>query len=208
MKVLVVTAHPDDLEISCAGTLRRFQEQGAEIVSVVTVKPSAEVNPARSLTIVNNELMASYNLSGFELRVLDTDLHPNGRPDLKINNVTMTSLAKLLEPCDIAIIPHPEDFHLDHVNTYHLAWPLVRKLAKEVWLMHTVPYCADHRSNSANLFYEMSEQWAFKKSLLRCYNSYFTQDDISKIYTANQHWGQQNTGQLAETFTIIKKYVG
>lgn len=207
MKILVVSPHPDDLEISCAGTLKRFQEQGAEIISVITVKPSAEVNKNRSQYIVEHELNKSYELSKFDLRILDTDLHENGRPNLQVNNITITRLSELLESCDIAIIPHPEDFHQDHSNTYHLAWPLVRKLAKEVWLMHTVPYCTDHKINSANLFYEILGQWAFKKSLLKCYNSYFTQDDISKIYTVNQYWGQQNAGQLAEAFTIAKKYV-
>ena len=207
MKILVISPHPDDLEISCAGTLKRFQDQGADIISVVTVKPSAEDNANRSKWIVEHELEKSYALSGFELRVLDTDLHPNGRPDLKVNNITMTALGQLLEPCDIAIIPHPEDFHQDHANTYHLAWPLVRKLAREVWCMHTVPYCQQHLTNSANLFYNIKEQWSFKKSLLRCYSSYFTNDDIMQIYTANQYWGQQNGAELAEAFTVKKRYV-
>jgi LmbE family N-acetylglucosaminyl deacetylase len=207
LKILVVSPHPDDLEISCAGTLKRFQEQGAEIISVVTIKPSAEVNAKRDQDIVKQELDQSYRLSKFELRVLDTDLHPNGRPNLVVNNITMTQLGELLEPCDIAIIPHPEDFHQDHSNTYKLAWPLVRSLAQEVWCMHTVPYCQHHLTNSANLFYNIEPQWGFKKSLLRCYSSYFSSDDIMKIYTANQYWGHQNNGALAEAFTVKKHYV-
>lgn len=207
MKILVISPHPDDLEISCAGTLKRFQDQGAEIISVVTIKPSVEDNANRNKDIVAKELESSYRLSGFELRVLDTDLHPNGRPDLKVNNVTMAALRQLLEPCDLAIIPHPEDFHQDHSNTYHLSWPLVFKLAKEVWYMHTVPYCQQHSTNSANLFYNIEDEWTFKKSLLRCYDSYFTHDDVMKIYTANQYWGHQNGGTLAEAFTVKKRYV-
>jgi LmbE family N-acetylglucosaminyl deacetylase len=56
MKILAVTAHPDDLEIACAGTLKRFQDAGAEIISVVTVKPSAEVHTNRNQHIVDQEL--------------------------------------------------------------------------------------------------------------------------------------------------------
>ena len=31
MKVLAVGCHPDDLEIACSGTLRKYVEQGAEV---------------------------------------------------------------------------------------------------------------------------------------------------------------------------------
>ena len=31
MIVLAVGCHPDDLEIACAGTLRKYVEQGAEV---------------------------------------------------------------------------------------------------------------------------------------------------------------------------------
>ena len=207
MKILVISAHPDDLEISCAGTLKRFCDQGAEIISVITVSPGAEVRSGRDRQTVQRELTNSYSISGFKYRIFNTPMHVNGRPNLVANNVTMTDLAHLIESCDIAIIPHPEDFHQDHTNTHTLVWPLVRKLASEVWLMHTVPYCFDHRSNSANLFFNIADQWEFKQQLLECYSSYFNSDDINKIYTANQYWGQQNNGELAEAFTIIKKYV-
>lgn len=207
MKILVVSPHPDDLEISCAGTLKRFQDQGAKIISVIAVAPSAEVHANRNKKIVSDELAASYTISNFECRVFDTPLHANGRPNLIADNLTMTNIAKLFEPCDIAIIPHPEDFHQDHVTTHTLAWPMVRKLAKEVWQMHTVPYCFDHCTNSANLFYNITDQWEFKQQLLNCYASYFGSNEINKIHVANQYWGQQSGVQLAEAFTLIKKYV-
>ena len=59
MKVIVISAHPDDMELSCSGHLLKLQSQGADIVSVVTVKPSAEANPSRSKLIVEQELINS-----------------------------------------------------------------------------------------------------------------------------------------------------
>lgn len=207
MKVLVITAHPDDMEISCSGTLQLLQNQGAEIISVITVKPSAEQNSNRNQSIVNNELANSYQLSGFELRILDTNLHANGRPNLVCDNNTMTTLQHLLEPCDIAIIPNPEDSHQDHRTTYELAWPLVKGLAKEVWSMTAWPYCLTYRTNSANLFYDISTTWNFKQSLLATYSSYLTPDKITKIMETNRYFGQRNQQDLAEAFTILNKYV-
>jgi LmbE family N-acetylglucosaminyl deacetylase len=208
MKVLVVSAHPDDMEIACAGTLRRLQYQGAEIVSVVTVHPSAEANPRRSLAIVEQELADSYRASEFELRMLDTDLHPNGRPNLVANNITMTQLADLIEPCDIAIIPNPQDSHQDHRATYDLAYPLVKNTAKEIWLMHSYPYMLTHPTNSANLFYNISgDPWYFKQHLMSCYSSYIDDDYIERVRLVNQYTGLRANCELAEAFTIIKKNV-
>jgi LmbE family N-acetylglucosaminyl deacetylase len=195
------------MEIGCAGTLKRFQDQGAKIISVITVCPSAEDNPKRNQQIVEQELKTSYLLSGFECKILPTGRHPNGRPNLVADNVTMTELSSLLEPCDIAIIPHPDDYHQDHRHTYELAWPLVKKLAQQVWLMHVTPYCYHHTSSPANLFYNIEHQWEFKENLLKCYSSYFDQDQINKIKIINQFWGARNNADLCEAFSLVTKYV-
>jgi LmbE family N-acetylglucosaminyl deacetylase len=205
MKILVVSAHPDDAEIACSGTLRRYQEQGAEIISVVAVQPSTEVNPKRTTAIVTNELASSYALSGWDLRIFPTPLHAGGRPNLAVNNVNMTHLHDLLETCDIAIIPNPEDSHQDHRATYELVWPYVKKHARQTWLMHSWPYCHDYQ-HAANHYVGIADQWSFKRQLLECYNSYLSQSDIEHIYTANQYWAQKNRQLLAECFTITNSY--
>lgn len=207
MKIISVTAHPDDMEIACSGTLKKFKDQGAEIISVISVCPSAEDNPKRNQEIVQGELERSYAISGFEHRILQTDLHANGRPNLQVNNVTMTKLKQLLEPCDIAILPHPGDYHQDHKNTYELAWPIMRTMAKELWLMHVPPYCYYHTSLHGNLFHDISQQWNFKSSLLECFDSYLDQEHINKIKITNQFWGLRNHTQLCEAFTLVNKYV-
>ena len=205
MKILAITPHPDDLEIACAGTLRRFQDAGAEIISVVTVKPSAEANSSRNEEIVRAELERSYELSGFELRILDTDLHPNGRPNLVCDNNTMTELAQLIEYCDIAIIPNPEDFHQDHKTTYNLAWPLLQKKATEVWTMTSWPYSYQYQTNSANIY--VGIDWNFKQSLLQCYDSYITEDHLQQIRNLSRVYGDKSGNPDAEAFTLLYKYV-
>jgi len=202
MKILVVSAHPDDVEIACSGTLKKFQQQGADIISVITVQPSVEDRTGRNRLVVESELNTSYQQSGFDLRVLDTALHANGRPNLVRNNVTMAELNQLLEPCDIAIIPNPEDSHQDHVNTYHLAWPLVKKLASQVWITHQWPYC-HYYSTLPNLFVDIHDQWEFKRTLLKCYGSYLGDGDIEHIRVTNQYWAQRNQQSLAEAFTVV-----
>lgn len=210
MKITVITAHPDDLEISCSGTLKHLQDQGADITSIITVKPSAESNPNRNKEIVELELARSYTISKFNLKVLDTDLHPNGRPNLVCDNNTIDKLSQLLEPCDIAIIHNPQDSHQDHRTSYDIAWPLVKKLASEVWLLESYPYCFDYQYNTANLYYDITDHWDFKRSLLDCYNSYIGGAGVMSMHNiniANKWWGLKNNSALAEAFTIKQKYV-
>lgn len=205
MKIFVISPHPDDLEIACAGTLKYFQDRGAEITSVVTVAPAAEVNANRNLKTVCSELEKSYNKSGWNLKIFSTPLHDNGRPNLTCDNNTMTELAKLIDHCDLAIIPNVQDSHQDHRNTYHLAWPIVQRRAREVWTMQSWPYCYHYQQNSSNIY--IGIDWNFKQDLLKCYNSYLTDKDIEKIHTINCMWGDKSGHSEAEAFELVYKYV-
>lgn len=207
MKIVTITAHPDDLEIGCSGTLKALHDKGAEIISIVTVAPSKEINPTRSKDIVQKELELSYSTSMFKLRVLDTPLHSNGRPNLVCDNNTISNLADLVDPCDIAIIHNPQDWHQDHRTSHDIAWPLVQKLASEVWLLESWPYCTKYKTNTANLFFDISNHWQFKENLLHCYSSYLSIEDIKNIKLSNQWYGQRTNTELAEAFTIVQKYV-
>lgn len=206
MKVIVVSAHPDDMELSCSGHLLKLQSQGADIISVVTVKPSAETNPARSRQIVQQELDRSYSVSGFELRVFDTPLHSNGRPNLCVDNNTMTALASLIETCDLAIIPNLEDYHQDHRATYNLALPLLLTRAREIWCMSSVPYCY-HRNDTANVTSDIGDYWPTKKQLLECYSSYITESMIQKVGKSNQYWAGKINADYAEQFQCIHRAI-
>jgi LmbE family N-acetylglucosaminyl deacetylase len=205
MKIIVISAHPDDLEIGCCGTLKHFQDQGADITSIITVAPSAEINTARNHNIVQAELEKSYLFTGWNLKVLQTPLHSNGRPNLVCDNNTMTDLAKLVDSCDLAIIPNYQDSHQDHRNTYNLSWPVVQRKAKEVWMMQSWPYCYHYQKNSANMY--IGIDWTFKQKLLECYDSYLDKENLEKIRTLNRMWGHKSGNSEAEAFDLIYKYV-
>lgn len=206
MKIVVVSAHPDDLEMSCSGYLFKLQEQGAHITSVITIKPSAEVRNNRSQSQVESELEASYNLSKFDLRVFDTPLHANGRPNLVADNNTMTQLSKLLDRCDLAIVPCATDYHQDHRSTFQLSYPLLLNCAREIWSTHSVPYCYYNQAHS-DITADISTQWTKKKQLLDCYSSYIDQSLVQKIEQSNQYWAGRINTQYAEQFQTVTRSV-
>lgn len=201
MKILVISSHPDDLEIGCGGTVARFQDQGHEVISVITVRPSIEDRPGRTKDITESELKNSMSIAGIEYRVFETDLYDNGRPNLCVNNVTMSRLAELLEPCDLAILPHARDSHQDHRATFELALPLMLRRAKTIWSMHSWPYCYQHAA--PNLFRDITDYWPVKENMLKCYSSYFIDDDIQQIRNLNRVWGDQSGVRLAEAFSLV-----
>lgn len=200
----MITAHPDDLEIGCAGTLVRMQQEGHQITSVITVRPSAEDRAARDRPTVESELHRSYAQSDFELHVFATDLHDNGRPNLKHDNVTMARLWELIEPCDLCILPNPEDYHQEHQITFALAYPAALRRSRVIWTMHSWPYCYHYTTSKPNLFRDISLQWSAKQAMLRCYPSYFDDGKIGEIQRLNQVWGDQNRSYMAEAFTVLK----
>lgn len=204
MKILAVTAHPDDLEIGCSGTLLKMQAQGHDVISVIAVRASAEQRPGRDRSTTDKELANSMCLAGFEFRVFETDLHDNGRPNLKVDNNVMSRFWQLLEPCDIAILPHAGDYHQDHRATYHLALPFMQKHARSIWCVHGWPYCAHH--DAPNLLRDISQQWSTKENMIRCYDSYFAPGDIEKIKRLNQVWGDSCGCDMAEAFSLIKDH--
>lgn len=204
MKILVFSAHPDDLEIGCAGTLFKYAEQGYSITSIITVKPSKEINQKRSKRIVEKELRKSYKISQFQYKIFDTELHDNGRPHLTVTNNTITNLSQYVEPADIVILPNPLDYHQDHRHTYEIAYPLVVKKAKEIWLMHSWPYCNSYNP-LGNLTVNISNQWQKKIKLLSCYTSYLDNKQITKIKKLNEYIGSTIDTKYAESFTVIKR---
>jgi len=70
MKILAIGAHPDDLEILCAGTLFRLQARGAQISLCVLTDGSAghrEIPPARLRKIRRQEAGKAARFLGAEL---------------------------------------------------------------------------------------------------------------------------------------------
>lgn len=203
-KITVISAHPDDLEIACAGSLRRWQLEGAEITSIITVRPSVEDNQRRTKEKVWSELNSSYDISGWQCLVMGTELHANGRPNLVCDNVTMTALGNFIGTCDLAILPSPEDTHQDHRNTYNLALPLLRNRATEIWTMSHWPYNTWHRTRP-RITVDISDHWDFKQRLLECYSSYLDADSIASVRQDNMGAGVKHGFKYAENFDLVSR---
>lgn len=133
LTVLGVGAHPDDLEMSCGGTLAKYKELGHEVVMGVACtgdKGHFEIPPEElaKIRIEESERAGAhigapvYNLGYLDGEILAEDLSARWK---------MVDLIRKANP-DVIITHHPDDYHADHLA--------VSKLVIDASFMVSVPH--------------------------------------------------------------------
>lgn len=119
-RILAIHAHPDDVEILCAGTLALLKSNGCEIVIATMTagdKGSAELGPEEIAEVRWNEAKKSADLLGAEYMCLEFK-------DLCIDNndasrKRVTEAVRRARP-DIVLTAPPVDYMTDHEMTSKL----------------------------------------------------------------------------------------
>ena len=123
MKVLAVGCHPDDLEIACGGTLRKYVEQGAEVYMCDVANGClghVVIEPEELRIIRTKEAENAGAIIGAK-QVINLDV-----PDLEINSHNlevmdaMADVVRMVRP-DVMITHNPDDYMLDHTETSVIA---------------------------------------------------------------------------------------
>lgn len=145
MKVLAIGAHPDDIELLCAGTMIKFKNQGAEVFLCHVCdgnKGSKVHKPDELAEIRRKEAIASASLIGAtsiwaglsdgEL-VLDLDARRK-----------IVEVIRQTAP-DLIITHSPNDYHSDHINTSRLVFEATYLAGLVLWesaypAPETLPY--------------------------------------------------------------------
>ncbi len=114
MRILAVGAHPDDLEIGCAGTLARFVQEGHQVVMAHACtgdKGHGEIPHEELPRIRDREAQRAAEIIGAQAVCL-------GFPDceLYVNEESMIRFVDLIRTAkpDLIITHHPGDYHSDH----------------------------------------------------------------------------------------------
>jgi LmbE family N-acetylglucosaminyl deacetylase len=114
MNILAIAAHPDDIEILCAGTLARYAEQGHAIVmAVFTLGDMGDLNisPPDLAALRKAEAEASAAILSARLLwggVTDELVFPN-----ESQRRLMIDLLRQADP-DVILTHSPNDYHPDH----------------------------------------------------------------------------------------------
>ena len=123
MRVLAIGCHPDDLEIACGGTLRKYVEQGAEVYMChvangdqghVVIEPQ-ELAAIRTLEAENaGKIIGAKQV--FNLDVSDLQINSH---DLDVMDA-MADVVRFTRP-DVIITHNDDDYMLDHKETSVIA---------------------------------------------------------------------------------------
>ena len=120
MRVLAVGAHPDDVEIFCAGTLAKYVKQGHKVVICHVTngdKGHYKVPPRKLAVIREKEARKAAKIIGapvIDLKIPDAELTVNISTRKKI-----VDMIREARP-DVIITHSPDDYAPDHVVTSQL----------------------------------------------------------------------------------------
>ena len=203
-KFLIITAHPDDLEVGCGGLVQKIKDNGGSVTNLIMVKPSAEHNTNRNKEIVENEFEQSKRILGFDSVIYDTQLHDNGRPNLAISNNIVSFVESVAQGHNILVSHWREDYHQDHRVCFDIAMSVSRKNFDQFWCMDQTPYNLHYKNYNCNRYVDITEYKENKIKSLQAYSNYFTNQSIEAIINYNKYRGSfLGDNKLAETFNVI-----
>ena len=122
MRILAVAAHPDDIELLCAGTLLKFRKRGDEIFTAVLCngdKGHYEIGPEELARIRRAEAEAAAKSEKATL------VSVGAFPDLEVytDSESRRKVVEIIRQArpDLIITHYPDDYMCDHSNTGRLA---------------------------------------------------------------------------------------
>lgn len=147
--VLVISAHPDDLEIGCGGTVSKLVAEGATVINLIMYPDVDHLE----------YLHQSQELLGFTPILFRADTRPT------INNITIAEVEMLLSDFkpDLIITHWKEDWHQDHRACHELGNILARRQPVDLWYMSSYPYHLKYKEFNPNLYMKLSWDYAEPK---------------------------------------------
>ena len=219
MRVLAIMCHPDDMELSCSGTLIKCKKRGDDVIACHAANGNMghveiEAPELREIRIAEAKRAAA--LGGFEVITADID-------DLTMNSANVDQQLKLLRIIrwarpDFIITHHPDDYCSDHAELSKLVF----KASFDASCPHFMPelgnavkvtplYYAD-TSEGLNVipteYVDITDEMELKAEMLACHKSQIVwlrdHDGIDIIERQRVHAafrGGQCGVKYAEAFT-------
>jgi LmbE family N-acetylglucosaminyl deacetylase len=192
MKVLAVGAHPDDIELGCAGTLARHVAAGDEVTMLVLTP--GESGPQGLTSRIREQEAASAAL-GAQLMwgPYDDGSIPTGR-----EIVALLDDAVRVTGADLVYTHAPHDTHQDHVATSQAVLSAARRMERVLFWQSPSTTSFD-----PTVFVDVESTLATKLAALRAHWSQVMQCpmvDLEHVEVGARYWGSRARVSYAEAF--------
>lgn len=191
--VLAIGSHPDDIELTCGGTVASLVKQGKKVALADLTQGELGTRGSKEIRI--QEAEAAAKILGAVTR---RNLHiPDGNIEMNETNLhKVISLIRELQP-KVLLIPHSVERHPDHVHTH--------QLCKEAWFysgLHKIKTSKDgshqapHRAES---YFEYMQWYEFPPSFIVDVSHTFE----VKMESIRAHTSQFHNPNSTEPETIL-----
>ncbi|MFH1656597.1 MAG: PIG-L deacetylase family protein [Candidatus Nealsonbacteria bacterium] len=202
-KILVLGAHPDDVELGCGGAIAKLIEEGQEVFYIVFSKCEKSIPEGFPKNILEEEVKKAAGKLGIKkenIKVLSYPVRdfPQYRQDILED---LVKLRKEINP-DIIFLPSSYDFHQDHITIYEEG---LRAFNQRTILGYELPWT--NRFFGYSAFMALDEKYLeIKIEAIKNYASQSKRKYMNSEFIkgwANMRGMQSNT-KYAEAFETIQ----
>ncbi len=158
--VLAIGSHPDDLELSCGGTIAKLVKEGHPVAMADATQGELGTRGTKEIRAQEAE-QAAKTLGAVTRRNLAI---PDGSVEVNQENLErVVTLIRELQP-KILLIPHSIDRHPDHFHTHHLC--------KEAWFYSGLVKMETHLKGKSQTafrpdnYFEFMQWYEFQPSFI------------------------------------------
>ncbi|MCK4827116.1 PIG-L family deacetylase [bacterium] len=203
-KILAIGAHPDDIELGCAGLIAKCVDMGAEVYTSVMSRCDDQFTEEEKGAL-KHEYCSSTNLLGISKTFL-YDFPNKELPEHRIEIMDiLNNMQRDISP-DLVLIPSLNDPHQDHSAVASSAIRTFR--GTETILQYEILRHGSH-TFTPTLFVDIADHLDKKLEALSCYKTqlerraYFDNESFKALARTR---GAQSGYEFAEGFVIYKMF--
>ncbi len=214
MKILIVAAHPDDIELSLGGTICELRKLGISTICFHTTNGVYEDiygNPVRLFDEIQDTTMKSLGILGIPEHSILFDKDRKAT-ELYVNKDSISAIQKIIIQEQIThIFTHMkvDTYHQDHMATHLITMAAARRYINNIFCYESIFNYADGLM-LPNSYVEITSSIEKKCDALRLhkteYDKFGGEQWIDSVKSLANYRGIQVGVKYAEAFNIMKQF--
>ena len=221
VNVLVVTAHPDDEVLGCAGTIARFIEEGCNSYTLILGEGLTSRDNKRQRFKREKEIAALKRQTSLANKILGVrKVFAYDFPDNRFDEISLLDIVKVIEKIKCKVKPnivythHWNDLNIDHRKTYEAVLtacrPIKGETVKEIYsfeIASSTEWNYPYMFNP-NIFVDIAKTFDKKIKALQCYSSELKDFPHPRskeaVEAIAKRWGSLSGLKYAEAFELVR----